>query len=240
MKKALLGSFGLLFIACAPPTQFLKKTYKPSELENKGVVLYPIFANQVNIENDEDFADDFEEVKEDPAQFMQKEINEKAADYFASGLKGIQVMSAKDSGLSALNGSNSDKMAERIDKDEFEIRIPKDQYLDGKGLKSKFVLVLDQAIFSRNLETSQSNMPSAPMMGPDGKMSPGTMSMNTTTKKYLAFGVNYMIYDYEEKTVVGYGFAKGESTFNFAMTKSDWYKSMDNAFGKVKAFSPFK
>jgi hypothetical protein len=239
MKKALPGLFGLLFIACAPPTQFLKKTYKPSELENKGVVLYPIFADQVSIENDEDFADDFEEVKEDPAQFMRKEINEKAADYFASRFKGIQVMRADDSGLSALNGSNSDKMADRIDKDEFEIRIPKDLYLDSKGLKSKFVLVLDQAIFSRNLEMSRSNMPSAPMMGPDGKMSTGTMS-TSTSKKYLAFGINYMIYDYEEKAVVGYGFAKGESIFNFAMTKSDWYKSMDNAFGKVIAFSPFK
>jgi hypothetical protein len=241
MKKVLLGSFCLAFVACAPPTQFLKKSYPSAQLADKELAIYPVFAAQVQIQNDDDFADDFEDVKEEPAKFLAKEINDKAAKYFEAGFKYVKVASFGDSGMQPLNASNSQRIADKINKDEFEIRVPNSTYLENRGLKPRFVLVLDQAVYSRNLKTSQTTMASAPVMGPGGKMVGGGAPMSmTSTTKYLAFGVNYLIYDYEDKAVVGYGFAEGQSNFNFAMTRSDWYKSMENAFGKIKAFSPFK
>jgi hypothetical protein len=245
MKKSLLGCFCLLFVACAQPTQFLRKSYPPAQLQDKGLVVYPLFANQVNVANPDDFADDFEDVKSEPGDFLSREVGDNAVRYFETGFKGIRVESVNDSGFAPLTSANSEKITEKIGKEEFEIRIPKSQYLESKGVKPKFVLAMDQVVFSRNLETYEHMAPtSAPASVNVGGQTVNTgggapMTM-TTSKQYIAMGVNYVLYDYEEKAVVGYGFAKGEKTFNFAMTQSDWYAAMDKAFAGIKSFTPFK
>ncbi|GEM_PF-7100666 len=243
MKKILPGCFCLAFIACAPPTQFLVKTYPPAQLDSKTVLLYPLSAGQVEVANPDDFADDFEDVKSEPGIFLSKEINDNAAGFFTEGFKHVQVLNGADSNLAPMTSNNSQKITEKIGADEFEIRVPNSLYLESKGLKPKFVLVLDHVIYSRNLESSQSMVSSAPAMtNVGGKMvSTGAAPMMVnSSKQYIAMGANYVLYDYEEKAVAGYGFVKGEKTFTFAMTRSDWYASMKNAFGAIAKFTPFK
>lgn len=243
MKKYLAGFSVFALIACAPPTQFLVRKYTPSQLDNKSLVIYPVASNQIDIINTEDFTDDFEDVESDPSDFMRQEINRDAAAFFESGFKYVQVINGADSNLAPLTTSNSEKLTEKIRSDVFEIRIPTFSHLEKHGLQPKFVLVFDQIHFSRNLKTAQQTLHSAPVpVNHGGQMAnagPQPM-MVTTTQKSIGMGMNYLLYDYEEKAVVGYGFASGEKTFSFAMTRSDWYAAMKNAFGAVKKFSPFK
>ena len=236
---------GILATSCAP-TQFLKKNYPPGQLEGKALILYPLFSAQVTVINTEDFQDDFEGEAMQPNEFWKGELNNLAGQYFGKEFQKVILENADDSIFSPLNPENSTKISEKIGKEEFEIRIPKAEYLQSLKLKPRFILVMDQVIFSRNMATYQHNVPSsAPAtvnVGGQLMKNPGYAPMGatvTTSKKYIATGINYVIWDYEESAIVGYGFAKGEKSFQFAMTKSDWYKSVDNAFGSIKKFSPF-
>jgi hypothetical protein len=243
MKRftALVAVFALC--SCAP-TQFLNRKYEPAKLEGKSILIYPLSAGQIKVMNPDDFQDDFEEVKAEPGAFFKEELLTNSTKYFDEKFKAVKVENAVDSSLESLDPENSEKLVEKIGKDYFAIRVPKAEYLEKHHLNPKFVLVMDQLIFSRDLSTYQQTTPGmAPVsanVGGTMVKTPGTAPISvTTTRKSLSLGMNYVIYDYEEKAVVGYGFAKGESTFNFAMTKSDWYASMDDAFSKIKKFSPF-
>jgi hypothetical protein len=243
MQKFLAGCFCLALAACAPSTQFLIKTYPPAQLESKSILLYPVAADQIKIANPGDFADDFEDVKSEPGEFLSKEINDNAAKNFETGFKFVQVANGADSNLAPLVPENSDKVTQKIGKEGFEIRVPKAEYLQSKGLNPKFVLVLDQIIYSRHLETYQQSVAPVPAtLNVDGQtVKTGAVPLTVTTnQKSLTMGMNYLIYDYEDKTVVGYGFARGEKAFTFAMTRSDWYAAMDNTFGAIRKFTPFK
>lgn len=237
MIKRILPSLLALFLSACAPTQFLKKNYAAPQLEGKSLLLYPITADKVSVLNGEDFADDFEDVKDAPAVFLKAELNDAAGRFFDENFKKVKVENVEDSAFAPLNEENSLKVTESIGKEAFEARIPKLEYLRTKNLDPAFVLVMDQVVFSRDLQSTQHVMPNA---NPAAAAIPGsTQSTVTTTKKSMSMGVNYVIYDYGENAVVGYGFAKGEKTFSFAMTRSDWYAAMKDALQKIKKFSPF-
>lgn len=244
MKKEFYPAVCFILCSCAP-TQFLKKQYEPSKLDGKSIVIYPLFANQVSVLNMDDFKDDFDDVKSAPGEFFKEEIGNLSTKYFDSEFKAVKVENNVDSSLEPLAAANSEKISEKIGNDNFEIRIPKAEYLAAHHLNPKFVMVMDQIVFSRNLSTYQQTAPTASQ---PATVNVGGQTMNTvnsqpmtftSTKKSISIGINYAIYDYEEKSVVGYGFAKGEKSFHFAMTKSDWYDAMDEAFSNIKKFSPF-
>jgi hypothetical protein len=238
MFRSMLAGTAILLAACAP-TQFLKKSYAPADLDGKGVLVYPVFPGQVRITNMPDFEDDFEDVEGDPQAYLAMEMNNAAGRAFREQFKRVVVENMEDSAFRPLDAGNSLKVTEKIGKDEFEIRIPKAEELRARNASPRFILVMDRIVFSRNLEAYQHSMPAAPMPAGAGG-NPAAPTMVTRTKNAMAVGMNYAIYDYEAGEVVGYGYATGEEEFRFAMTREDWYDAMEKAFKKVKDHSPFK
>lgn len=241
MFRLLPAGTAILLAACAP-TQFLKKSYAPADLDGKGILVYPVFPEQVRITNMPDFEDDFEDADGEPQAFLAMEVSNAAGRYFREQFKRVVVENVEDSAFRPLDAGNSIKVTEKIGKDDFEIRIPKAEELRARNVTPRFVLVLDRIVFSRNLEAYQHSMPVASAPAGAGGMgaNPAAPAMVTRTKNAMAVGLNYAIYDYGTGEVAGYGYATGEEEFRFAMTREDWYDAMEKSFKKVKDHSPFK
>lgn len=237
MKKILAVAATCLFAGCVP-SQFLKKTYTPADLEGKSFLVYPLHVSQVDVVNTEDFRDDFEEVTTEPEAFLDAELDSLAGEYFKAKATKVEVLTLGDSALRPLTPDNSLKLEEKIDKESFEIRVPKPDHLESLGVKPKFILVMDRVVFSREAKTNQ-NFGAPAATAPGAAVGTG-LQMNTSTKKSISVGLNYLIYDYETGETVGYGATAGEKTFQFAMTRSDWYAAMENAMANIRKFSPFK
>lgn len=238
MKKILVVAATCLLAGCAP-SQFLKKTYTPADLEGKSFLVYPMHVSQLDVVNTEDFQDDFEEVTIAPEAFLDAELDSLAGEYFKAKAVKVEVLTLADSSLRPLTPENSLKLEEKIGNEPFEIRVPKPEQLERLGVKPKFILVMDRVVFSREAKTNyQYDAASAGKApGAAGAIGP---TMNTSTKKSISMGLNYLIYDYETGETVGYGATIGEKTFQFVMTRSDWYAAMENAMANIRKFSPFK
>ena len=240
MKKILAVVASCLLAACAP-SQFLKKTYAPADLEGKSFLVYPLHVSQLDVANTEDFRDDFEEVTAEPEAFLGAEFDSLAGLYFTAKANKVEVLTLADSALRPLTPDNSLKLEEKIGKEPFEIRVPKREHLERLGVKPKFILVMDRVVFSREAKTTQyAPVPAANASGAVGAAGAAAPMMNTSTKKSISVGLSYLIYDYETGETVGYGATSGEKTFQFAMTRSDWYAAMENAMANIRKFSPFK
>lgn len=239
MKKILASAAICLLAACAP-SQFLKKTYAPADLEGKSFLVYPVHVSQVDVANTEDFQDDFEEVTTEPEAFLVAEFDSLAGRYFTAKANKVEVLTLADSTLRPLTPDNSFKREEKIGKESFEIRVPKPEHLERLGVKPKFILVMDRVVFSREAKTTQHYAAATGSTGTAGAAGAATPTMNSSTKKSITVGLTYLIYDYESGETVGYGATAGEKTFQFAMTRSDWYAAMENAMANIRKFSPFK
>ncbi len=245
-RSYLFGITGLAFLISCAPTQFLKASYVPAQLENKSLLVYPLNASQIKVTCDDDFKDDFESVTIGSSEFFQSELNNLAQKYFDQNFKKIKVLESSDSLFTKLTPENSFKVQEKIGDAPFEMRIPTLEYLakSKSNTNPKFILVLDQVVFSRNTTTFQNNFGStpasaAPLPGQIVTFSPSSSMMSTTsTSKSISMGLNYLIYDYEQKATVSYGFVSGEKSFQFVLTHDDWYKAIHDAFSKIKKFSP--
>lgn len=233
MKYYLFIAMSLVCISCAP-TQFMRKTYKDNELDGKSILVYPIKKSQVTVINYDDYRDDFEDVMAEPDEFFEEELDKVASGYFSEKYKRVNVITLPDSLAENFDSNNSFKVEEKIGNNSFEIRIPKKEFIEKKGVNTRFILVMDQIVFSRNMQTFKQVMPATPANN-NGALPVAT----TSTTKSIYVGINYAIYDYEEAAVVSYGNANGSKSFQFAMTRSDWYASIDDVFSGINKFSPF-
>lgn len=237
MKKILAVAATCALAGCAP-SQFLKKTYAPADLEGKTLLVYPLHSSQVDVANMEDFQDDFEDVTTEPEAFLDGELDSMAVEYFKAKAAKVEVLTLADPSLRPLTPDNSLKLEEKIGNESFEIRVPKPEQLERLGVKPKFILVMDRVVFSREAKTTQNAV--APVAKAPGAAGAALPMTSTSTRKSISVGLNYLIYDYEAAETVGYGATAGEKTFQFAMTRSDWYAAMENAMANIRKFSPFK
>jgi hypothetical protein len=217
-------------------TQVLNDAYKGKDFAGASVLVYPLFADQVTVVNTDDFRDDFEDVQGRPSSHLGEEINRMATSHFTQRFARMKVMKGDPADLRRPGADNSLKISETLDKRPFEIRLPSKAYLETQNRRPTFAIVLDQVIFSRDL-SSYTHTFAAPS-GPPGSAAPAPST--TSTKKSLGVAINYAIYDYDRGATVGYGTVKGEQSFTFAMTRSDWHAAIQAALAKIEQGSPFR
>lgn len=108
---------------------------------------------------------------------------------------------------------------------EISLHIPKDDYLTKNGIKTEYVLFLENMEISRNSKTNITYNVGG--------------GISSSGSEWLNYKVNAFIWDNTEKKVVSYGTYSSQSTFLAAMTKGDWEYCQDLLFKEIFNKTPF-
>ena len=237
MKILFAGLLSILLCHCASSTQYLSPDYQGKDFSGQALRIFPPDAGQLHIVSMEDFDDDFGEIKENKEAFLAQLTGEEISAWFKTGAHQIEI--ANDSAVKPVPDSSTQKFSESVEGKAIEVRIPKKEFLDSNGIRTRFALIFGTISYDRKT----SGGPGWRLMAPLAIMGP--ISLNASKSggggsKSLTASLDYVIYDYAENKAVAYGQANGVAHFSFAMTRSDWYEAAKNAARSILEKSPFK